>query len=86
MVLYAGGALPESSGGGGGGSKYGVSLDGLLGDVDENGVLQAPTEYIDFVGKGIKNVGFRKNLQLLENYNYIKFREYDKGLYEYTIC
>lgn len=36
--------------------------------------------------KGIKNVGFRKNLQLLENYNYIKFREYDKGLYEYTIC
>ena len=59
MVLYAGGAVPETSGGGGGGSstKYGVSLDGLLGDVDENGVLQAPTEYIDFVGRGIKSVG-----------------------------
>lgn len=36
--------------------------------------------------KSIKNVAFRKNLQLLEKYNYIKFREYDKGLYEYTIC
>ena len=36
--------------------------------------------------KGIKNVAFRKNLQLLEKYNYIKFKEYDNGLYEYTIC
>ena len=36
--------------------------------------------------KSIKNVAFRKNLQLLEKYNYIKFTEYDKGLYEYTIC
>ena len=56
-ILYAGGAKPNSSSGGGSSTKYGVSLDGLLGDVDENGVLQAPTEYIDFVGKGIKNVG-----------------------------
>lgn len=36
--------------------------------------------------KSIKNVGFKKNLLLLEKYNYIKFIEYDKGLYEYTIC
>ena len=36
--------------------------------------------------KGLKNVGFRKNLKLLEKYNYIKFNEYDNGLYEYTIC
>lgn len=36
--------------------------------------------------KSIKNIAFRKNLQQLEKYNYIKFREYDKGLYEYTIC
>lgn len=36
--------------------------------------------------KSIKNVAFRKNLKLLEKNNYIKFKEYDKGLYEYTIC
>ena len=36
--------------------------------------------------KSIRNIAFRKNLQQLEQYNYIKFREYDNGLYEYTIC
>ena len=36
--------------------------------------------------KSIKNIAFKKNLQILEKYNYIKFREYDTGLYEYTIC
>jgi len=36
--------------------------------------------------KSIKNIAFRKNLQQLEKYKYIKFREYDNGLYEYTIC
>lgn len=36
--------------------------------------------------KSIKNIAFRKNLQQLEKYNYIKFREYDIGLYEFTIC
>ncbi len=36
--------------------------------------------------KRIKNIAFKKNLQLLEKYNYINFTEYDKGLYEYHIC
>lgn len=36
--------------------------------------------------KSIKNVAFRKHLKQLEKYDYIKFIEYDKGLYEYTIC
>lgn len=36
--------------------------------------------------KSIKNIAFRKNLKQLEKYNYIKFREYDTGLYEFTIC
>lgn len=36
--------------------------------------------------KGLKNVAFRKNLQLLEKHKYITFKEYDRGLYEYTIC
>lgn len=36
--------------------------------------------------KSIKNIAFRKNLQQLEKYHYIKFREYDIGLYEFTIC
>ena len=34
----------------------------------------------------ISNVGFKKNLQILENNNYIKFTEYDKGLYTYELC
>ena len=36
--------------------------------------------------KYMKNVAFRKNLKLLEQYDYIKFLEYDRGLYEYHIC
>ena len=36
--------------------------------------------------KGLKNVAFRKHLILLEKHKYITFKEYDKGLYEYTIC
>ena len=35
--------------------------------------------------KSIKNVAFKKNLQILEKHNYIKFIEYATGLYEYTI-
>ena len=36
--------------------------------------------------KSIKNLAFKKNLQQLEKYNYIKFNEYANGLYEYHIC
>lgn len=36
--------------------------------------------------KSIRNVAFKKNLKQLEETGYIKFIEYDKGLYEYTIC
>ena len=36
--------------------------------------------------KSIRNIAFRKNLQLLEKFNYIKFNEYANGLYEYHIC
>ena len=36
--------------------------------------------------KSIRNVAFKKNLKQLEEMGYIKFIEYDKGLYEYTIC
>jgi hypothetical protein len=34
----------------------------------------------------ITNVGFKKNLQILEDNKYIRFNEYDKGLYTYEIC
>ena len=34
----------------------------------------------------ITNVGFKKNMQLLEDNNYIRFNEYDKGLYTYEVC
>ena len=33
----------------------------------------------------ISNVGLRNNMKLLEKFNYIVYREYDKGLYEYHI-
>ena len=35
--------------------------------------------------KSIKNLAFRKNLQLLERFKYINFTEYANGLYEYHI-
>ena len=34
----------------------------------------------------VTNLAFKKNLQQLEKYNYIKFNEYANGLYEYHIC
>ena len=34
----------------------------------------------------ISNVGFKRNLQILENNNYKKFTEDDKGLYTYELC
>lgn len=42
--------------GGGGGSKFGATIDTLLGDVDANGVLQQPTEQSDLVFTGVKNL------------------------------
>lgn len=34
----------------------------------------------------ITNVGFKKNLQILEDNKYIRFNEYSRGLYTYEIC
>ena len=34
----------------------------------------------------ITNVGFKKNLQILEDNKYIKFIEYGRGLYTYEFC
>ncbi|MGN1358801.1 MAG: hypothetical protein ACI4WU_05505 [Bacilli bacterium] len=34
----------------------------------------------------ITNVGFKKNLKILEDNNYIRFNEYSSGLYTYEIC
>ena len=34
----------------------------------------------------ITNVGFKKNLKILEDNNYIKFNEYSKSLYAYKFC
>lgn len=33
----------------------------------------------------IKNKGLRKSLQILENLNYLVYREYDNGLYSITL-
>ena len=48
--------IGQISGGGGATTKFGVSLDNLLGNVDENGSVQIPeTEFI-FDGTGIKTI------------------------------
>lgn len=46
-------------GGGAPATKYGVSIDNLLGNVDEDGVLQKPTTPFVLDGKGIKDFGAR---------------------------
>lgn len=39
-----------------GGTKYGASIDNILGDVNANGVLQRPTEECNLVFTGVKDV------------------------------
>lgn len=56
--IYAGAAKPEAGGGGGSSTKYGASIDNFLGDVDANGVLQAPSgEATNLVFTGVKGIG-----------------------------
>lgn len=42
--------------GGGGSSKYGCTIDNLLGNVDANGKLQLPTEQTDLVFTGVVDI------------------------------
>lgn len=37
--------------------KYGADINAILGDVDANGVLQAPTEQVDLVFTGVEDLG-----------------------------
>lgn len=55
---YAG-KIGEISGGGGGApaTKYGVSIDNMLGNVDANGQLSVPYGEFVFNGAGIKSLG-----------------------------
>lgn len=50
--------IGQISGGGAPATKFGVSIDNLLGNVDENGYLDAPTEPFVFDGTGIKHLYF----------------------------
>lgn len=56
--IYTGIATSGSGGGGGGGSstKYGASVDSFLGDVDANGVLQAPNRETNLTFTGVEDV------------------------------
>ena len=47
----------------GSGSKYGVTLDGLLGDVDANGVLQDPSTTFTFSSNDIRKITGNNQLQ-----------------------
>ena len=51
--------IGQISSGGAPATKYGVSIDNLLGNVDENGVLQFPTEQFVLDGSGIKDFYYR---------------------------
>ena len=48
--------IGQISGGGGATTKYGVSIDNLLGNVDENGSVQRPETGFIFDGTGIKTI------------------------------
>ena len=50
--------IGQISGGGAPATKYGVSIDNLLGNVDADGVLQFPTEQFVLDGSGIKDFGY----------------------------
>lgn len=53
--------------GGGSSEKYGISLDSLLGDVDANGVLQAPTNTsLEFVSDEIQSIQSAASLSFLK--------------------
>ena len=52
----------------------------------DNNIININIGSIQKEFKSIRNLAFRKNLQQLEKYNYIKFTEYANGLYEYHIC
>lgn len=41
---------------GSGGSKFGLTLDSIIGDVNSSGVLQAPTELCNLVFDGVTNI------------------------------
>ena len=56
-------------------------VEGFDRDITNINIGRVQTEF-----KSIKNLAFRKNLQQLEKYKYIKFTEYANGLYEYHIC
>ena len=37
--------------------KYGATVDAFFGDVDANGILSAPTEQVDLVFDGVREIG-----------------------------
>ena len=50
--------IGQISGGGAPATKFGVSIDNMLGNVDENGVYVKPTGQVIFDGTGIKTVTY----------------------------
>ena len=66
---YAGKIGQISGGGGAPATKYGISIDNLLGNVDENGILKEPTESFVFDGAGIKKISYNSGLKYKFYYN-----------------
>lgn len=60
VILDDGKAILMQEGGGGTSTKYGATLDGLLGNVDSNGVLQNPSGVTtNLVFTGVRDIGSR---------------------------
>ena len=62
-------AVESISSGGGSSSKYGVTIDNFLGDVDANGVLQDPITPMNLTFNGVKSLGTKLSNAFYQNKN-----------------
>ena len=67
--------IGQISGGGGATTKYGVSIDNLLGNVDENGVLQELTTEFVFDGTSVKEITEAARGTFAYRFAYTKWQE-----------
>ena len=67
--------IGQISGGGGATTKFGVSIDNLLGNVDGNGVLQELTTEFVFDGTGIKEITQAASGTFAYRFAYTKWQE-----------
>lgn len=66
--LYIGRASPEDGGGGGESKKkYGASIDVLIGNISQDGMLQIPNVHADLVFSGVKSIASQALMDKFKN-------------------